>query len=762
MAKEKDNLEDVVIPVKRGRGRPRKNPVEAVVLDDVPVKKKRGRPRKNPIIENVEDVEDVVKAEDNKVQENKSKVIETAPKTESNSIDDFFDFDDFEGFDNTVTNVKKDVDSVKEKANEKISQKAEKIDDLIDDDDLLTGFDDIDDNDDDNIDDVEENDNIKSNDIENVEENEDYDDYDFDDEEEESDDYNFDAEKDDSDNYDLDAEEEESDDYDLDDDEYDFDIDEDDSEDSQSLPLDNESDDDFDDAEDDVENNVEDDEFEYDEEDEELNDEENDETLPELSDDDEYDEDYDEDYDDEYDDDEYDEDYDFIDSEDEEESEENQNEEDDHDLLGFSDEETDEDSNEESKEEISETVNESEELPGLEDDEFEYEDDDDISGFDTEEENTEDESLPEFDDYEDDNDEVEDNGNIIDDNDVEDEVEEDETDDEETIQHNGAFRGINNRNYRYDNNLANSIKDLKETEETSSYNVDTDNLITSDQKIISFVGTTKNGTSFIVNNLAEMFSNQGIETAILDLTKNKNSYYVYTNNEDELREKAHDCFEKLRTGIADGIKVNKNLTVFTSLPGEDDSLDDVTNIIKTLLENYTIVLLDCDFETDVRYFRTAQEVYLVQSWDVLTIQPLTAFLRDLKVKNILDTNKLRVIINKNVNVGSISEKSLIGGMSSYSDPAMTYMTELFNRDTIRYITIPFDNQVYIKYLEGLANCKISTNGYPKSFMSSLNKLGDMVYPTVSGKKSKYNDYSGNNNAFSKNTSSILDRMKKKY
>ena len=97
----------------------------------------------------------------------------------------------------------------------------------------------------------------------------------------------------------------------------------------------------------------------------------------------------------------------------------------------------------------------------------------------------------------------------------------------EEKQHNGSFKGINNRNYKYDNDLASSIKDLKETEESTSYNIDTDNLITSDQKIISFVGTTKNGTSFIVNNLAELFSNNGIKTAILDLTKNKNSYYIY-------------------------------------------------------------------------------------------------------------------------------------------------------------------------------------------------------------------------------------------
>ena len=48
--------------------------------------------------------------------------------------------------------------------------------------------------------------------------------------------------------------------------------------------------------------------------------------------------------------------------------------------------------------------------------------------------------------------------------------------------------------------------------------------------------------------------------------------------------------------------------------------------------------------TDYSYFNISQEIYLVQSLDVLTIQPLTAFLRELKARNILDQNKLRVVI----------------------------------------------------------------------------------------------------------------------
>ena len=405
-------------------------------------------------------------------------------------------------------------------------------------------------------------------------------------------------------------------------------------------------------------------------------------------------------------------------------------------------------------------------LPGFDDYDDEDSENDSKDTLDYEDEDEEDDDpLPGFDEDEDDNDFKDTENNYKeDDDDIDDMFDYDDEEDnkeeekeENQTQHNGTFKGINNRNYRYDNNLADSIKDLKETEETQEYNVDTDNLITSNQKIISFVGTSKNGTSFIVNNLAELFSNRGINTAILDLTKNKNSYYVYTNNENELKEKAQTCLDKLKQGIADGVQVNKNLTVYTSLPNEDDSLDEVTAIIHTLLENYSIVLLDCDFDTDVRYFKVAQEIYLVQSLDVLTIQPLTAFLRDLKVKNILDTSKLRIIINKNIKMKLLDERNLIAGMSSYNDPAMTYMTELFDENTIKFITIPFEDQVYVKYLESLVNCNINLKGYSKNFMSSLNKLADMVYPTINGKKAKENY-----NNFSKNTNSILDKMKKKY
>ncbi len=295
----------------------------------------------------------------------------------------------------------------------------------------------------------------------------------------------------------------------------------------------------------------------------------------------------------------------------------------------------------------------------------------------------------------------------------------------------------------------------------NSYDSSLDNLLTGDKKIISFVGTSKNGTSFLVNNLGEMLSSMGIKTAILDATKNKNSFYIYTKNEETLRKIAYSSFENLRSGRPQGIDVNKYLTIYTSLPGEDTQLQDYNNILTTLIQNYSAILIDCDFETDIGYFEKANEIYLVQSMDILTIQPLTAFLRDLKSADALRPEKLRVIINKQQNVKTLTEKAIVGGLAYYNDPAMSFMTELFNKETMKYYTIPFDIQVYSKYLEGIVNCEITLNKYPKDFISSLRNLANVVYPVLSNKYSPLNNYGGNN-TFSANTNNTLNMMKNRY
>jgi len=298
--------------------------------------------------------------------------------------------------------------------------------------------------------------------------------------------------------------------------------------------------------------------------------------------------------------------------------------------------------------------------------------------------------------------------------------------------------------------------------EQSQSGPELDGLLTRDKKVVAFVGTSKNGTSFILNNLAQLLSSQGIDVAILDTTQNRNSYYIYTQNDENLRKTAFGSIKNLSLGNAKGIEVNKNLTVYTSLPSENEDINKVETILETLIRNHTLVLIDCDFQTNLDYFAKAQEIYLVQSMDVLTIQPLTAFLRELKAKKILDETKLRIIINKYIKLRNVSEKAIIGGMAYYNDPAMSFMTELFNRNTAKYFTIPFEQEVYAKYLQGLIDCDISLKGYSKGFMQTLQQLANNVYPLISG-KSKYQPPTPNYQSnFNPNINNTLNQMKKNY
>ena len=328
-----------------------------------------------------------------------------------------------------------------------------------------------------------------------------------------------------------------------------------------------------------------------------------------------------------------------------------------------------------------------------------------------------------------------------------------------------------------DNQYTNVLKNLKEENEkdelpirdeitTNKYyeELDMNNIISPNQKLVAFVGTSKNGTSFLINNVAEILSTNGIDTAILDLTHNRNAYYIYTKNEDQLREQSNHMIADLVSGQANGIVEHKNLTIYTSPFEDDEELQNVEPIIETLVRNHTVVLMDCDFTTPMRYFKYAQEIYLVQSMDTLTIQPLTAFLRQLSDKNMFEASKARVVLNKFARTRVINEELLIGGISIYNDASMTVRKELFNRRTVSYVTIPFDLKTYFSYLDGLVICDVKVKGYSKELMQSLNNLANMIYPVV-GKKTtqKYMPPSvKNNNTFSSSMNNTLSQMKRNY
>ena len=368
-------------------------------------------------------------------------------------------------------------------------------------------------------------------------------------------------------------------------------------------------------------------------------------------------------------------------------------------------------------------------------------------------ENSDDENYYDEDDNEENDEEIKSNNQFDDENDNE-EDEDDDDDFEPFIS--------KNREASIDNDEITAIEEYDNYFEEGEF----ESLLTENNKVVTFVGTSKNGTSFIVNNIAQFLSSKGVNTAILDATQNKSAYYIYTNDDDKLRNIAINSFDNLINGSANGIKVNNNLSVFTGIPSRHNEINNSRPILETLIKNFSVVLIDGDFQTPVEYFDKSQEIYLVQTMDVLTIQPLTEFLRKLKVKNVLDERKIRIVLNKILRVRGISGKNIIGGMSNYNDPEMSFMTELFDRNTVKIAgQIPFDEDVYARYLENIVECSINVNGYPKEMKQRLNDLSDVVYPLLPNNKNKkkFNHKNNeNNNSFSAGMNNTLDNMRKKY
>ena len=323
-------------------------------------------------------------------------------------------------------------------------------------------------------------------------------------------------------------------------------------------------------------------------------------------------------------------------------------------------------------------------------------------------------------------------------------------------------------------------------------------------KLCVFTGTSKNGVSFIVNNLAQMLIQSNVKVAILDETQNRNSFYIYTNNDEPLINKAVSSIRNLENGLAKGLDVSRYLTVYTNIPdgGLENKTEDIEAIVSTLTHNYDIILVDSDFETNEKFFAYASEIYVVQSMDALTIQPITKFLSELKDKGLLQEEKLRIIINKYMNMKRLPAEIVIEGLTRYNEPTMTLQKELFNSKNVPAILIPFDMQAYTRYMDVIATCQMTLNGYPTVFLNSLDKLSSIIYGTapelakintaaqnkskkrgffagkLTGKKQKeepekpnknaqYNEFNPNqylmnNNLYSNEMNDTLNKMKKNY
>lgn len=247
------------------------------------------------------------------------------------------------------------------------------------------------------------------------------------------------------------------------------------------------------------------------------------------------------------------------------------------------------------------------------------------------------------------------------------------------------------------------------------------------KKVVCFIGAPKSGTTFCINAIATMLYRRNIKVGIVDLTKKRDSYILYTYDNEGKRAIAAESMKYASNGLNEPLVYGK-LSVYTGIPGEDRKQYNATNVIQTAMQNNSVVLVDCDFSTPVDYYRLAHDIYVIQDMDILNVNQITMFLKEIKSRGI-PMNKVKIVINKHVKC-ALTAKEIIDGIATYSslDLNMIDPEPLFNTSQMQYFVLPFNQENYMKYIEMLYKSSNAFPSFTTDFRTALEQITNAIYP----------------------------------
>ena len=245
------------------------------------------------------------------------------------------------------------------------------------------------------------------------------------------------------------------------------------------------------------------------------------------------------------------------------------------------------------------------------------------------------------------------------------------------------------------------------------------------KKVVCMVGAPKVGTTFCINGIATTLHRRDIKVGIVDLTRKRDSYTLYTYDNEGKRNIAAESMKYASNGLNEPLVYGK-LSIYTGVPGEDRKQYNAANVVETAMNNNSVVLIDCDFSTPIDYYRLAQEIYVIQDMDVLNVNLITIFLRELKTRGI-PMNKIRVIINKHVKC-ALTAKDILDGIATYTSPDLKMFDDLFTASQMTYHILPFDQENYTKYVEMMYKYSNTFSSFTREFKESLEQIVNAIYP----------------------------------
>lgn len=271
------------------------------------------------------------------------------------------------------------------------------------------------------------------------------------------------------------------------------------------------------------------------------------------------------------------------------------------------------------------------------------------------------------------------------------------------------------------------------------------------KKVVCLIGAPKVGTTFCINAISTMLYKRNIKVAIIDMTKKRDSYILYTYDNEGKRAIAAESLRYATSGMNEPLVYGK-LSIYTGVPGEDRKQYQASTVLETVSAHNNVILIDCDFSTPLEYYRLASEIYVVQDMDVLNVNQITMFLREIKNRGI-PMNKVRIIINKHVKC-ALTSKDILDGIATYSSPDLKMFDELFPSSEMQYFILPFDQENYTKYIEMMFKYSNVFTSFSKEFKSELLQIVNSIYPI--GLNIKTNE----ENRYKKPVANVLNIFKK--
>ena len=245
------------------------------------------------------------------------------------------------------------------------------------------------------------------------------------------------------------------------------------------------------------------------------------------------------------------------------------------------------------------------------------------------------------------------------------------------------------------------------------------------KKVVCFIGAPKTGTTFCINAIGTHLAKNKVKTAIVDMTRKRDLYSIYTYDNEGKRNIAAQSLKYASKGFDEPLAYEA-LSVYTAMPGEDRKSYNAGRLIETVMQNNQVVLIDADFTTPTDYFRLCQEIYIIQDMDTLNVSQITLFLRELKSRG-LPMSKFRVIINKHLKC-SITAKDILDGIVTYTSYDLKTYDELFASQSIPYFILPFHEENYKKYIDMLFKYTNTFSSFTQDFKTSLSTIINSIYP----------------------------------